>query len=150
MKAKRKAELIRIELTDVEASLLSGLIDDFGLMLDEPHPDDPVLQRLFPDGYPDDEQASAEYRGLVEADLRAERSGRLQLCRAELPEGGGRFALDAEATDRWLRVLNDLRLALGTRLGVSETVQLDDSEPVVSIYHWLSSVQEMLVSHVLK
>lgn len=149
MKVKRKAELLRIDLVEAESSLLAGLLDDFATMLEQPDPQDPVIQRLYPDGYTDDEAASVEYRELVERDLRSERSGRLQQCRAELPEGGGRFSIDDEAADRWLRVLNDLRLALGTRLDITEDAELDGANPAVNIYHWLSAVQDLLVEQVM-
>jgi hypothetical protein len=108
-----------------------------------------VIQRLYPDGYTDDDEASREYRELVHSDLQAGRIGRLQACRAELPLGGGRMELDDEALDRWLRELNDLRLGLGTRLGVTEEDGLDDSQPAVQIYTWLTAVQDMLVMHAL-
>lgn len=149
MKARRKSGTLRIELTDTEASLLGGLLDDFADVLAEPDPDDPVIQRLYPDGYTDDDAASREYRELVEGDLRAARTGRVQACRAELPPGNGRMVLDEEGLDRWLRVLNDLRLALGTRLGVTEEAELDERLPAVQIYSWLTAVQDMLVMHVL-
>ncbi len=149
MKVRRKAGLLRVELAETESALISGLIDDFADVLAEPDPDDPVTLRLYPEGYTDDDEASKEYRELVESDLRAERTGRLQACRAELPAGGGRLMLDDEAVDRWLRVLNDLRLALGTRLGVTEADELDDREPAAHIYHWLTAVQDMLVMQLL-
>jgi hypothetical protein len=149
VKARRKNALIRVDLTGTEASLLAAMLDDFGLLLDEPDPADPVIQRLYPDGYTDDDEASQEYRELVESDLGTERSGRLQACRAELPEGGGRFELDAEAADRWLRVLNDLRLALGTRLEITEDSELDETDPSANIYSWLTAVQDTLILHVM-
>jgi Domain of unknown function (DUF2017) len=149
MRLRRKSGVLRVELTDTEVALLSGLLDDFADTVAESDADDPVIQRLYPAGYTDDQAAAQEYRELVEDDLRAERIGRLQACRAELPAGGGRMALDDEATDRWLRVLNDLRLALGTRLGVTEEAELDDSQPAVQIYSWLTAVQDMLVMHAL-
>jgi hypothetical protein len=149
MKLRRKSGLLRVELTGTEVALLSGLLDDFADTLAEPDPADPVIQRLYPAGYTDDQAAAQEYRELVESDLKAERIGRLQACRAELPAGGGRMALDDEAADRWLRVLNDLRLALGTRLGVTEEAELDDRQPAVQIYSWLTAVQDMLVMQLL-
>jgi hypothetical protein len=149
MKVRRKSDVLRMHLADSESHLLAGLIDDFAVMLAEADRDDPALQRLFPDGYTDDDAASAEYRDLVESDLRSERDGRLQQCRAELPDGSGTISLDGEAADRWLRVLNDLRLTLGTRLGVTEELELDDADPVVNIYHWLSAVQELLVDQLM-
>jgi hypothetical protein len=149
MKVRRKAGVLRVDLTEAEAALLAGLLDDLADVVVEPDPDDPVIQRLYPDGYSDDDEASREYRELVQADLQAERIGRLQACRAELPAGNGRMALDEEAVDRWLRVLNDLRLGLGTRLGVTEEEDLDESRPAVQIYAWLTAVQDMLVTHAL-
>lgn len=150
MKVKRKAEHIRVQLADSEVSLLAGLIDDFAAMLTEPDPDDPAVQRLFPDGYTDDEAASAEFRDLVQSDLVEGRTGRLEQCRAELPDSAGTISLDDEALDRWLRVLNDLRLTLGTRLNVTEEVELDPLDPVANIYHWLSAVQDLLISQVME
>ncbi|HET6209160.1 MAG TPA: DUF2017 family protein [Jatrophihabitans sp.] len=141
----RKAALLRVDLAEAESSLLAGLFDDFATMLAAPDLADPVYQRLFPDGYTEDEVASAEYRDMVETDLQAGRAGRLQSCRAELPDGDGRISLDREAADRWLRVLNDLRLALGVRLEITEDSELNPAEPAVAIYHWLSAVQELLV-----
>lgn len=149
MKVKRKAAEIRVQLADSESSLLAGLIDDFATMLAEPDLTDPAVQRLFPDGYTDDRDASAEFRELVQHDLNLGRTGRLEQCRAELPDGGGTISLDDEAVDRWLRVLNDLRLTLGTRLGVTEEVELDSLDPVVNIYHWLSAVQDLLIVQVM-
>jgi hypothetical protein len=149
VKVVRKAQLLRVDLAEAESSLLAGLLDDFTAMLAVPDLADPVYQRLYPDGYTDDDEASAEYRELVEADLQAGRAGRLQSCRAELPDGDGRISLDGEAADRWLRVLNDLRLALGTRLGITEESELDHTEPAVAIYHWLSAVQELLVEKLM-
>ena len=149
MKARRRAGLLRVELTEAETALLGGLLDDLADALTEPDPDDPMIQRLYPDGYTDDDEASREYRELVHSDLQAARIGRVRACRAELPPGGGRMALDDEALDRWLRVLNDLRLALGTRLGVTEEAELDERQPAVQIYSWLTAVQDLLVMHVL-
>ncbi len=149
MKVRRKAAVLRVDLAEAESSLLTGLLDDFASMLESPDPADPVYQRLYPNGYTDDEPASLEYRELVEQDLSAERVGRVRSCLAELPAGEGRIGLDTDAADRWLRVLNDLRLALGTRLGVTEDDELDPSDPAVSIYHWLSAVQDLLVENVM-
>jgi hypothetical protein len=149
MKVKRKAAVLRVDVVETEAALLGLLIDDFATLLAASDDTDPAMERLFPNGYTDDDAASQEYRALVVDDLRAERDARLQLCRAELPVGGGRFELDNEAADRWIRVLNDLRLTLGVRLGVSEDSELDSADEAVTIYHWLTSVQDMLVTHLM-
>ncbi|MGX7679017.1 DUF2017 family protein [Jatrophihabitans sp. DSM 45814] len=157
MKVRRKHATLRVDLLPQEAALLGDIFDDLAELLstdDAPYEQaagsvDPVIARLYPDGYTDDDEASAEFRQLVAADLRAERCARIQACRAELPVGGGRFELDDEAADRWIRVINDVRLALGTRLGVSETEELDPAAESTVLYHWLSGVQEMLVMHLM-
>jgi hypothetical protein len=149
VKVRRRAELLRVQLADSESHLLAGLIEDFAAMLTQADKTDPALQRLYPDGYSDDDEASAEFRELVQADLTTARTGRLQACRAELPDGSGTITLSEEAADRWLRVLNDLRLTLGVRLGVTEEDQLDSADPLANIYSWLSAVQDLLVSQLM-
>lgn len=149
MKVRRKAQVLRVDLVEAESNVLAGLFDDFATMLDRPDPADPAYQRLYPDGYTEDADASREYRELVEHDLRTERIARVRACVAELPAGNGRIGLDEEATDRWLRVLNDLRLTLGVRLGVTEDGELDSADPAANIYQWLSAVQDLLISQVM-
>jgi Domain of unknown function (DUF2017) len=149
VKVKRRAELLRVQLADSESYLLAGLIEDFTAMLAQPDAADPAIQRLYPDGYSDDDEASAEFRQLVQSDLTAARTGRLEACRAELPDGSGIITLSEEAADRWLRVLNDLRLTLGVRLGVTEEEELDSADPLANIYAWLSAVQDLLISQLM-
>jgi hypothetical protein len=153
MKVRRKGTVLRVDLQGSEAELLAALLDDLAGLLDADEADDPAIQRLYPDGYTDDEAASAEYRELVAADLKSERTARLQTCRAQLVNHPvnhpDRMELDDEAADRWLMVLNDLRLTLGTRLGVTETEELDPTDESTTLYHWLSAVQDMLVMHLM-
>jgi len=60
--------------------------------------------------------------------------------------------LTAEDADAWLRVLNDLRLILGTRLDVTEDTtlaELDPNDPNAhqyAVYAYLSWLQEQLVA----
>jgi hypothetical protein len=149
VKAKRKGAVLRVDLQGAEPSVLTTLFDDFAVLLASEDAEDPALARLYPAGYTDDEPASQEYRDMVMSDLRDERGARLQLCRAEVAVGGGRIELDDEAADRWIKVLNDLRLTLGTRLGVTEDSELDPREETTTLYHWLSSVQDLLVTHLM-
>lgn len=131
-------------------------------------PSDPVLARLFPDAYggPGAEQdeaaraASAEFRRYTENELRArKRADGLALVR-KLDEvdpgadGGAVVTLGPEESRRWLGALNDLRLALGTRLEIRdeddgrELFALPDSDPrkpMVMAYLWLGGLQESLV-----
>jgi hypothetical protein len=59
--------------------------------------------------------------------------------------------LDRDEVDAWLGTLNDLRLVLATRLGVTEQTDLDPApdDPqaqALLIYGWLGWLQESLLS----
>ena len=63
---------------------------------------------------------------------------------------GGRVELTGEQADAWLAALNDVRLALGTALDVSEDMPevVPDEDPRaghIGVYHWLTFVQDALV-----
>jgi hypothetical protein len=128
---------------------------DLGADMDETGPpEDPALARLFPDAYQDDEKASSEFRRYTESDLRTGKRGRAQCALESLPEDkGGRFELDEEQAQCWLGALNDLRLVLGSRFGLSDDGQepgatLDPADPLlayVPAYHYLGYLQETLL-----
>lgn len=140
-----------LRLDSEEAQLLSLLIDDLTALLgDDADPDDDVLQRLHPAAYRDDPDAEAEYRALTESSLRGERDDRIAACRADLAGGDEIKLADPEVARRWLQVLNDLRLAIGTRLGVTQDGEpdLDPNDPAARpwiVYSWLTAVQDAVV-----
>lgn len=118
-------------------------------------PEDPALARLFPDAYREDPAASAEFRRYTSGDLLAEKRGRAETvlaCLGRIPHGG-KLTLAADEAGAWLTALNDLRLVLGTRLDIVEDDQelpldQDPDDPrgyLVSVYHYLTAVQESLV-----
>ncbi|MGW3102542.1 DUF2017 domain-containing protein [Streptomyces sp. NPDC001100] len=141
-------------------------------------PSDPVLRRLFPDAYTDPEQApdspqdaeeklahSAEFRRFTENDLRAgKRENALAVIRtldALTPggDGGAVLKLTAEESRQWLGSLNDLRLAIGSRLDITDEDDTDDlyrlpdedpRKPMVMAYLWLGGLQETLVTTLLR
>ncbi|MEU6992445.1 DUF2017 domain-containing protein [Streptomyces sp. NPDC046465] len=139
-------------------------------------PADPVMKRLLPDAYggPGSEQGpgdpeetraySAEFRRFTENDLRAKkRDDALVVIRsldamAASGDGGAVLKLSVEESQQWLAALNDLRLAIGTRLEVSDEddadllYRLPDSDPrkpMVMAYLWLGGLQETLVGTLL-
>ncbi len=118
-------------------------------------PDDPVLARLLPDAYGDDPEAASEFRRYTELSLRADKQARARSARASLAAPNG-SVLSSDELDAWLRTLNDLRLALGTRLGVSEDLEaeaaaleaLPEGDPLLllhDIYGWLGYLQMTLL-----
>jgi hypothetical protein len=116
-------------------------------------PEDPVLARLLPDAYRDDPEAAGDFRRYTEQDLRAGKVAAARTVLATLPEDGGQVRLSADEAQVWLRALNDVRLALGVRLSVTEDFEqrmasLDPDDPRSAyfwVYDWLTYLQETLV-----
>ena len=116
-------------------------------------PEDPVLARLLPDAYGDDPDAAGEFRRYTEQGLRSGKVAAAQTVLATLPSDGGRVRLSAGDAEAWLRSLNDVRLALGVVLGITEDYEhelseLDPEDPreaYLHVYDWLTFLQETLV-----
>src|SRR5215469_17326009 len=116
-------------------------------------PEDPVLARLLPDAYRDDPEAAGEFRRYTEQGLRSGKVAAAQTVLATLPSDGGRVRLSAGDAEAWLRSLNDVRLALGVVLGITEDYEpefseLDPEDPreaYLHVYDWLTFLQETLV-----
>jgi hypothetical protein len=116
-------------------------------------PDDPVLARLLPDAYHEDPEAAGDFRRYTEHGLRSGKVAAARTVLATLPGKGGRVRLTAENGEVWLRALNDVRLALGVRLGITEDyehelggVSADDPRAAyLQVYDWLTFLQETLV-----
>jgi len=150
------AEAVPAEPTD--------LFDDLEKMFNETTaappatPVDPVLARLLPDAYQDDQEAAGEFRKYTESSLREAKKYFAQTLLETLPAKGGRVKLSAEQARDWLRALNDVRLMFGVRLEVTEDFEgqlasLDPKDPRVAafeVYGWLGAVQESLVRAITK
>jgi hypothetical protein len=158
------AQLIEL-LRNEEATPTGG--DPLERMLDfsgpTTAPEDPVLARLFPTAYPEDEEAAGDFRRFTESALRDGKAGGAAAVIDALEEAGltsepedGVFIdveLDPAATMTWMRTFTDMRLAIATRLGVEEGDEevwaaLPDDDPraqVHDIYDWLGFLQETLV-----
>ena len=161
--AAQLVELLRSEVAGPTKSEdpLEELLD-----LDGPtsEPEDPVLARLFPNAYPQDEESAGEFRRFTESGLR---DGKVRgamaiveaLEEAGLPEDVDeeQMYLDVElaggrAMD-WVKAFTDIRLALATRLGVEDGDEdywhgLSEDDPrshVHDIYEWVGYLQETLV-----
>lgn len=134
-----------------EVGVLVLLLDQLEQLLDEDHPGgDPVLARLLPEGHRGDAGLAADFRELTESSLRGGKADDLATIRATLPVGGGEVRLDRELAGAWLRCSNDLRLALGVRLDVTEETEppdevVDEEDQQLAVYYWLTAVQGSLV-----
>lgn len=131
-------------------------------------PDDPILARLLPDFHradadPETAEHDPEAAEVLNAGLRtlyenevldAKRRSARELL-ATLPGEGGKVALTPEQADAWISALTDVRLALGTALGVDgkDPDELDPDDPRagdMDVYHWLTWVQDSLLQAVLR
>lgn len=157
-------ELLRNEkAVSDEGDPLERLLDFSGPTTE---PEDPVLARLFPTAYRDDDEAAGDFRRFTEGQLRdgkAAAAGTIieSLEAAGLPDQpeDGLF-IDVELAEpdalAWMRSFTDMRLAIGTRLGVEEDDEdfwdsLPEDDPrsqVHDIYQWLGYLQETLVEAV--
>ncbi|WP_280369884.1 DUF2017 domain-containing protein [Nocardia wallacei] len=121
-------------------------------------PDDPRLARLLPDfhrpepGSPDADRAdlNSALRGLHEPDIIEAKVAAGSVVLDTLPATGGKVVLTPEQADAWLSALNDVRLALGTALGIEndtpEQLAPDDPRaPHLDVYHWLTWMQDSLL-----
>jgi hypothetical protein len=84
-----------------------------------------IRARLYPSAAPENPRADESYRRLVHADLEEGRRRRI----AVVVETLGARQLDDAQAEAWLATLNDLRLVLGTRLGVTEESELLPEDP---------------------
>lgn len=169
-----EADLLRslaaqlVELLHNESAIPDADRDPFEAMMnfDGPTeaPEDPVLARLFPTAYVDDDESASEFRRFTEGTLRDGKARAASTIIDTLEEAGlpaqleedGLMIdveLDEPTAETWMRSFNDVRLALATRLGVEDDDQdfwesLPDEDPRVpahDIYDWVGYLQETLV-----
>jgi len=158
---------LTLNLDDAELGVLSQLFEQMAELLEEPDnesaadplaqllnmggstqiSDDPALARLFPDGYSDDEHASADFRRFTEQDLRAQKVAALATVLGTLSDWSGKAIVSQHQAQDWLKALNDLRLVLGTRLEISDEVDTDfeADEPGMHLYNYLTYLQGTLI-----
>jgi hypothetical protein len=160
---ERRGEGVLVSLEPNEVELLRSIPNELQTTLaGSPAKDDPVYKRLFPSAYldPTEESAEQEWQELVHPELLRERLAALErvtstLDRAVTTRGHSEVELGPEEVEAWLGVLNDARLALGTRLGVTEEAEAEEIDPSASdaaahaMYGWLTWLQNDLVETLL-
>jgi hypothetical protein len=121
-------------------------------------PEDPILARLLPDFHRldnddssgADQDSAAALRSLHEPELLDLKTGVAAVVLDTCPPNGGTVKLSLEQADAWLSAVNDVRLALGTTLDVTEEMpdelpEDDPRSPHLGVYQWLTWMQEHLV-----
>jgi hypothetical protein len=126
----------RLQLSHDERDVLRKLPGELRQLLST---DDPSLARLFPPAYHEDPERDAEYRRLMREELVNRRLESLATVEA---------TIDAEEVTEeqlmaWLKVINDLRLVIGTQLDVTEDTDLtpdsvspDDPRLPLIVQYW--------------
>jgi len=136
----------RVLLADDHRAVVAQLAESIASIIEHGDADgDVALRRLFPPAYSDDPEKNAEYDGLMRGDLRDGRLAALAVVR----ESSNAEELTEEQLLSWLGALNDIRLYLGTRLGVTEDMAEpepgDPDAAMLDVYRFLSLVQEEVV-----
>ena len=142
-----------------EVAVLRDLSRQITQVLDGGVPDhgsDAVRDRLFPRAYvdPTEDRAERDFQSVVHEDLVRAKSHAIESLISGLDTGRDRrgrleVALSDKDVEQWVGALNDVRLALGVTLGVTEDRdEVDDDDPQASgfgLYDWLTSLQGALV-----
>jgi len=143
---------VLIELTPMELRLLTTLLAQYDELVHDQLDDsdlagDPALARLFPNAYPDDQEAAAEFRrytrdGLVER--KAANSGLISAALVAASDEG-RLTVGRDDAEHWLPALTDLRLVLAERLGIHQDDDPLPATELADVYLWLGELQWALV-----
>ena len=134
-----------IRLSPEERDLLRGLVPRMREVFADDT--DPVRERLFPVAYPEDDDRQTEYRLLVQGELLDSHLAAL----AVLEQTVDAERLDEEALLGWMRGLNEVRLVLGVRLGITEEgderpLSPDDPQAAAfAIYDYLTWLQGEII-----
>ena len=123
-------------------------------------PQDDTMKRLLPDFYRAQndhpagsgtmESLNSALRSLQEPEIIDAKRQAAQRVLDTLPRGGGKFELTEDDAHAWAAAVNDVRLALGTMLGVGPEgpEALPSDHPMaghLDVYQWLTVLQEYLV-----
>jgi len=152
--AEQMLEIVAPRQTNPDADPLFALI---GIEPTSQRPTSEVLLRLFPDAYGDDDEAASEFRRFTERDLRQMKTQHAQTALEALQRSGDKVMLTYAMAPSWMGFLNDVRLALGVRIGIDddfhdevEEFDRDDPRlPLLGVYDWLTYLQESLVQIML-
>jgi hypothetical protein len=146
-----EGDLITARFNAGEAAAIAGLAKELAGRLSDG--DDPAVARLFPDAYPDDEEASAEFRRFTVDSLTDAKIENARLVVRSLAASGHArvtVELDPGAAQSWLRALTDIRLVMASQLGIEHDGDTGFRGGPVNrrnslVYAWLGYVQESLI-----
>jgi len=142
---------IGLPLDSHESGILRDLVRQMRALLKESESEDPVHKRLFPSASEDNED-SESFRDMTSGDLTSMKLAALDVVdEAVGRRDKGITTLSQEEGEAWVRALTDMRLAIGTRLEVTEETMSVEPEPddpaaaPLQILHWLGWLQESII-----
>lgn len=179
-----RAGALTLELYDEEASLLENLLDQLIELLQshsstsldpdplfasleiggtDETPEDPALARLFPDAYPDAEEA-AKFRRVTEQGLLNRKlqdaTSVVAALAVDAPDRAGtddaaraavRVTITAESLPEWVRTVSALRLAIAARIGIDDDEDRaraeadEETHGTVIVFDWLAAIVDSLL-----
>lgn len=176
---ERHGDHLVIELTAQEAGLIRRLVTEVDTLLrqraeeapaDElaaltgirtgpsTPPTNPLLARLLPDFHrpgADDDREQADLvgalRSLHEPELIDRKTGAIELLLRTCPDEGGEIHLTEDEAGSWLAAVNDVRLMMGTVLGITDdhdVERIDPTDPRIGLfgaYEWFTVMQDSLL-----
>jgi hypothetical protein len=153
---RRVGEAVSAKFEPTEADALATMAGQVAALVADraEYEGDPAVLRLLPDAYPDDGEASAEFRRFTADDLAARKVANAttvvrSLEKAVHARSATTVTLDLQAAQAWLRALTDIRLTIAARLGIDSNEEEPEGDPLLlDVYDWLGFVQESLVAAV--
>ncbi len=122
---------------------LPGLLSSVGIV--DP---DPAARRLDPSPYPDQAEASEEFRRLMADETEKARLADRSAFEVSLQEAAHGLVLSEAEAGAWLRVIGEARLTLAARMGIEEDGwedELPGEDQTVALLHYLGWIQQSLV-----
>ena len=162
MRFQPHAKGVVVTFASEEVEVLRSLASQLTEVLDggvPVHGTDSVRDRLFPRAYvdPTEDRAERDFQSVVHEDLVRAKSDAAQMLIDGLDHGRSRRAgtevvLTGVELEQWTGALNDMRLALGVAIGVTEDMDApsDDANSAgFALYDWLTYLQGALVEAVM-
>lgn len=136
-------DVVIVELPTGEREVLSQVLSDLRDLLIGGGDD--TLRRLKPPAHPDNAEAEASYRELVDDDLLRSRLEAIETVESTLSGA----ELDPTGVAAWMQSLNSLRLVLGEQLTLAGVDLVGDAMPdtaSAALYEWTGWLLEQLIA----
>ncbi|MEX0767831.1 MAG: DUF2017 family protein [Microthrixaceae bacterium] len=139
---KRRSGRYSVNLSEDERQMIQNLVLDLRELLTT---DSPMLQRLFPPPYGENEERNQGYSALAGSELVERKFSSLDCVSTTISAED----LSEEEVEAWMRSINDIRLVLGTVLNVSEDNEFEASDEAMqgmhNTYEYLGMLLERIV-----